>query len=326
MDGDPSYPDGAELWRTISETGATTFGCGATFLMICRQAGLEPGKTFDLARLRGISSTGSPLPADGFRWVYEHVSDGVFLQSTSGGTDVCGAFVGGAPLLPVRPGVIACACLGVDVQALDPEGRPLIDELGELVVSQPMPSMPVAFWNDPGDTRYRETYFDVFTDPPRWRHGDWIKFDVDGGCVVTGRSDATLNRGGVRLGTSEFYAALADLDALSDALVVHLEDPAGGLGRLLLFVQLAAGHALDDDLRADIRGRLRARLSPRHVPDAIQAVPAIPYNLTGKKLEIPVKRILQGAPRAAVVSDGAVRDPGALDAFEQLVTSSEETA
>jgi acetoacetyl-CoA synthetase len=320
-DGNPAYPDGAALWRALEETEATAFGCGATFLMLSRAAGLRPGEVFDLSRLRGIVSTGSPLPPEGFAWVYECVGRNTYLQSASGGTDVCTGFVGGSPLLPVRSGEIACSYLGADVRALDADGRDLIGELGELVVAQPMPSMPVGFWNDPPPPdekigeRYRSAYFETY--PGRWRHGDWIRINADRSCVITGRSDATLNRGGVRLGTSEFYAALAAIGEIEDSLVVHLEDTAGGLGELILFAALAGDAVLDDDLRGAVAGELRARLSPRHVPDRIVEVPAIPYNLTGKKLEVPVKRLLQGADRTSVLSEGAIRDPSSLDAFEQ---------
>jgi acetoacetyl-CoA synthetase len=315
-DGNPAHPDVGETWRLVADTGATSFGCGAAFLTVCRNAGLEPGRMFDLSRLRTVSSTGSPLPADGFRWVYERVKPDVYLQSISGGTDVCAAFVGGCPLLPVRAGEIACRCLGINAQAFDREGRPLADGLGELVITEPMPSMPIGFWNDPDGRRYREAYFDVY--PGRWRHGDWIAFDPSGSCVITGRSDATLNRGGVRLGTAEFYAALADVTEVTDSLVVHLEDPEGGLGALILFVALAPGVQLDSELEARIRGELRVRFSPRHVPDRVVAIPEIPYNLTGKKLEVPVKRLLLGVDRTAVVSDGALRNPSALDAIERF--------
>jgi acetoacetyl-CoA synthetase len=324
-DGNPAYPDAAGLWRALEETRATAFGCGATFLMLSRAAGLTPGVTFDLSQLRGISSTGSPLPPEGFEWVYEHVGTDLYLQSASGGTDVSTGFVGGSPLLPVRAGRIACRYLGVDARAVDPEGRELIGELGELVICQPMPSMPVSFWNDPPEPgakigpRYHSAYFDQY--PGRWRHGDWIRVDADGSCVVTGRSDATLNRGGVRLGTSEFYAALDHIQEVTDSLVVHLEDPAGGLGELLLFAALRDEATLNDELSDRIRSTLRSRLSPRHVPDRIVDVPGIPYNLTGKKLEVPVKRLLQGADRASVLSEGAVRDPTTLVAFERYAHS-----
>jgi acetoacetyl-CoA synthetase len=294
------------------------FGAGAAFLMGCRKAGLRPGDRFDLSRLRGVVSTGSPLPAEGFRWVYDAVSPDIHLQSTSGGTDVCTSFVGGTPLLPVRAGEITAPALGVLARALDADGNPIIDQVGELVISAPMPSMPVQFWNDPDDAKYRAAYFEQY--PGQWRHGDWVTFNARGGCVISGRSDGTLNRGGIRLGTSEFYSALQDVAEVEDSLVVHLDDPSGGTGALILFVQLRPGSDLDDALRSRIVSELRQRLSPRHTPDDIVAIPEVPYNLTGKKLEVPVKRLLLGAPRATVVSDGAVRNPRALDVFETLAT------
>ncbi len=313
FDGDPNAPDEQTLWQVVAETGATAFACGSTLIVTHRATGYVPRARFDLTKLRSVFCTGSPLPADGFRWIYEAVSETVYLQSSSGGTDVCGAFVGGSPMLPVRAGEIACACLGVRAIALDPAGNPLIGEPGELVIEAPMPSMPIYFWNDPDGAKYRAAYFEMYAG--RWRHGDWIVFDEHGACKITGRSDGTLNRGGVRLGTAEFYGVLDAIPSIADALVLHLEDPGGGLGQLLLFVQLAPGAVLDDALRSRVVGELRTRLSPRHVPDAIRAVPAIPYGLTGKKLEVPVKRLLRGEPRAAVISEGAVRDPHALDAF-----------
>jgi acetoacetyl-CoA synthetase len=318
MDGNPSYPDRAELWRVVAETGTTVFGCGAAFLIGCRQQGQTPGTQFDLSRLRHVLSTGSPLPADGFAWVYEAVSPTVFLQSGSGGTDVCTGFVGGSPWLPVRAGEIACCLLGVDAVAFDEDGLPVVGELGELVIRKPMPSMPVCFWDDPDGQRYRAAYFEKY--PGYWRHGDWVKFLESGSCVITGRSDGTLNRGGVRLGTSEFYSALRDLDDVLDSLVVHVED-ASALGQLILFVETRDGSDLDAGARDRIVASLRSSLSPRHVPDQIVTVPAIPYNLTGKKLEVPVKKLLQGVPRQQVLSDGAVRDPAVLDAFEAFAAS-----
>ena len=283
------------------------------------QVGVRPKELFDLSRLKGMFCTGSPLTSDAFRWVYDAVKADILLQSTSGGTDVCSGFVGGSPLLPVRAGEIACRCLGVLAEALDADGASILDEPGELVISAPMPSMPVKFWNDPDGQRYLRTYFDKY--PGRWRHGDWIIFTADGSSRITGRSDGTLNRGGVRLGTSEFYAVLADVEAfpeLEDALVVHLEDSEGGLGILWLFVVLNAGGQVESDLRRRIDRALRERLSPRHRPDRVSAVSAIPYNFTGKKLEIPVKRILQGVPREDVVADGAVRNVESIDDFERI--------
>lgn len=316
FDGDPAYPRPDELWRVVESTGVTVFGAGAAFLMGCRKAGMSPKDEFDLTRLRGMISTGSPLPAEGFRWVYEAVQPTIYLQSTSGGTDVCTSFVGGTPLLPVRAGEITAPALGVLARALDPSGQPVVGQVGELVISAPMPSMPVRFWKDSDGTKYRSAYFEQY--PGQWRHGDWVTFNARGGCVISGRSDGTLNRGGIRLGTSEFYSALQDTSEVEDSLVVHLDDPSGGPGDLLLFVQLRPGCQLDDALRSRIVAALRQRLSPRHTPDQIVAVPEIPYNLTGKKLEVPVKRLLLGSPRAEVVSDGAVRNPAALDVFEQM--------
>ncbi|MGZ4285224.1 MAG: AMP-binding enzyme, partial [Solirubrobacteraceae bacterium] len=231
----------------------------------------------------------------------------------SGGTDVCTGIVQGGPLLPVYRGEIAGPCLAVDVAAFDANGKQVVGELGELVIRSPMPSMPVGFWNDPGDARYRAAYFEHF--PGVWRHGDWIIFTERGSCVITGRSDATLNRGGVRLGSGELYAVVEELPEVADSLVVHLEDDAGGPGELILFVVLTPDEQLDDELRKEIAGALRGALSPRHVPDSIEAVPAIPRTLTAKKLELPVKRILLGANPEEVASRDALAEPGALDAF-----------
>jgi acetoacetyl-CoA synthetase len=284
--------------------------------MACRKAGLVPREIADLSALRGLGSTGAPLPAEGFRWVYEAVGDTPQLQSLSGGTDVCTGFVGAAPPLPVTEGVIACRCLGAKVEAYDPAGRPVVGQLGELVITAPMPSMPVGFWNDPDGRRYREAYFDVF--PGVWRHGDWITIDEDGSCVITGRSDATLNRGGVRLGTAEFYSVVEGLDEVVDSVVVHLEDGGDGAGELLLFVVLADGLELDDALRARIARELRGALSPRHVPDEIHQVRAVPRTLSAKKLEVPVKRILTGTPVDSAAARGALANPESLTAFERL--------
>jgi acetoacetyl-CoA synthetase len=275
-----------------------------------------PREVADISRLRGVGSTGAPLPAEGFRWVYDAVSPTVALQSISGGTDMCTGFVGAAPLLPVHAGEIPCRCLGAKVEAFNPEGRPVIGEVGELVITEPMPSMPVGFWNDPDGSRYREAYFDVF--PGVWRHGDWIMISERGTCVISGRSDATLNRGGVRLGTSEFYSVVERLDEVVDSLVVHLEDGTGGPGELLLFVVLADGVDLDDALRRRIGGELRTALSPRHVPDEIHQVPAVPRTLSGKKLEVPVKRILTGTPVESAAARGSLVDPDALNPFQAL--------
>jgi acetoacetyl-CoA synthetase len=311
FDGNPGYPDMSALWDLVDEAGITYFGTSAPFLMACRKAGLAPRK-----QLKAIGSTGAPLPPEGFDWVYEAVGTDLQLQSLSGGTDVCTGFVGSAPLLPVIEGVIACRCLGSKVEAFDPEGRPVTDELGELVITAPMPSMPVGFWNDADGKRYREAYFDVF--PGVWRHGDWITIDSAGRCVITGRSDATLNRGGVRLGTSEFYSVVEGLPEVLDSVVVHLELGDDPNGELLLFVVLADGVELDDALRARLKGELRASLSPRHVPDEIHQVRAVPRTLSAKKLEVPVKRILTGTPVGEAAAKGALANPESLTAFEEL--------
>jgi acetoacetyl-CoA synthetase len=316
FDGDPAYPDLMATWQLAEETGITYFGTSAPFLMSCRKAGLSPGATCDLSALRGVGSTGSPLPPEGFRWVYENLPKDLILGSASGGTDVCTAFVGASPLVPVYEGEISCRMLGAKVEAFDPSGKAVIGELGELVITEPMPSMPVAFWNDPDGSKYRSAYFDVF--PGVWRHGDWITITERGTCIITGRSDATLNRGGVRLGTAEFYSAVEGLDEVADSLVVHLEGEPGSMGQLLLFVVLAGDRQLDADLRTRISRELRANLSPRHVPDAIYQVAAVPRTLSGKKLEVPVKRILTGTPAETAASRGALLDPNALEPFERL--------
>jgi acetoacetyl-CoA synthetase len=282
------------------------------YLAACRKAGVDPSTIAGL-RLREICTAGAPLPPEAATWIYDMLGDGTLLMNGSGGTDVCSGMVQGNPLLPVWAGVISGRCLGVATAAFDPDGNAVVGELGELVITEPMPSMPVGFWNDPGGDRYRATYFAHY--PGVWRQGDWVQFFDNGSCVVTGRSDATLNRGGVRLGTGEFYRVVEELEDVQNSLVVHLEDPDGGAGQLILFVVAAPGRTVDDDVRAELVRRLRGELSPRHVPDAIVAVDAIPVGLTGKKLELPVKRILQGVDAAEVASRDALANPAALDAF-----------
>ncbi|SCG50293.1 acetoacetate--CoA ligase [Micromonospora humi] len=316
FDGNPGHPDLGALWRLAADTGTTYFGTSAPFLLACRKAGLVPRDVADLSALRGLGSTGAPLPAEGFTWVYENVGDRLQLQSLSGGTDVCTGFVGGVPLLPVYAGEIACRALGAKVEARSADGSPVIGQLGELVITEPMPSMPVGFWNDPDGDRYREAYFEVY--PGVWRHGDWITVNERGGCVITGRSDATLNRGGVRLGTAEFYSVVEGLDEVVDSVVVHLEDDEGGAGELLLFVVLAEGLELDDDMRKKICRELRTALSPRHVPDEIHQVRAVPRTLSAKKLEVPVKKILTGTPVDRAAAKGALANPESLTAFATL--------
>jgi acetoacetyl-CoA synthetase len=319
FDGDPAAPDLAALWRLAGAAGVTAFGTSAPFLLACRRAGVRPREVADLSALRELGSTGAPLPAEGFRWVYDELGPDVHLASLSGGTDVCTGFVGGSRLLPVWEGEISCRALGARVESYDPTGHAVLDQLGELVISAPMPSMPVGFANDPDGAKYRAAYFDVF--PGVWRHGDWITITRRGSCVITGRSDATLNRGGVRLGTAEFYSVVEALPEVLDSVVVHLEDPAGGPGELLLFLVLADGRELDDALRARVAGQLRSALSPRHVPDEIHQVRAVPRTLSAKKLEVPVKRILTGTPADAAAAKGALANPESLTAFEALAAT-----
>ena len=296
FDGDPGYDDMRALWQFARDEQLTWLGGSAPFFMACRKLGLRPGDEYDLSRLVAVGSTGAPLPADGFRWVYDAVNPDVLLSSISGGTDVCTAFVGGCPVVPVRAGEISCRYLGCAVDAVD----------GELVITQPMPSMPVGFWGDDDGSRYRAAYFDAH--PGVWTHGDWVEFTEHGGVVITGRSDATLNRGGVRIGTAEIYRVVESLDGISDSLIVHLESD----DRLVLFV------VADDDPTDAVRAALRSQLSPRHAPDEVYVVPGIPTTLSGKKLEIPVKRILDGAAPEAVASRDALRNPEALDAIAAI--------
>jgi acetoacetyl-CoA synthetase len=314
-DGSATHPAPDAVWELAAQAGATYAGTGAPYLLACMKAGLRPAASHDLSRLRGVGSTGSPLPPEGFRWVYEAVAargQELILGSLSGGTDLCTGFVGPCPLLPVRAGVISGRSLGAAVEAFDAAGRPVTGEVGELVITRPMPSMPVGFWNDPGDERYRDSYFADY--PGIWRHGDWIMMLPDGGCVIYGRSDATLNRGGIRMGTSEFYRVVEALPEIADSLVIDT----GGLGRegrLILYVVPADGRVLDDELTARIRSELRSGLSPRHVPDEIHQVPGIPRTLSGKKLEVPVRKILLGTPLAQAADPDALANPEVLASF-----------
>jgi len=323
FDGNLGWPDLDTLWRAAAEEHVTYLGTSASFLMTCRATGLRPGTTHDLSTVRGLGSTGSPLPAEGYEYVYEHVSPTVLLGSASGGTDICSAFVGASPLSPVRAGEIPVRMLGVDVAALGESGSSLLGVPGELVVTTPMPSMPVGLACDRDGRRLRAAYYDQ--NPGVWTHGDWICLYDDGASVISGRSDATLNRGGVRLGTSDFYSVAEDVVGVTDSLVVHLEDPAGGAGRLILFV---VGPQPEDEerVRSEIRRRLRSELSPRHVPDDLVVLSALPRTLSGKKLETPVKRILQGAAVDSVVSRDSLVDPDALDAIARWRTLEGEDA
>ncbi|MBB2909751.1 acetoacetyl-CoA synthetase [Streptosporangium becharense] len=307
-DGSATHPETDALWRLAAEEGVTYFGTGAPYLIASMKAGLEPA---GLDRLRGLGSTGSPLPPEGFAWVHDALPD-VQLGSFSGGTDVCTGFVGAVPLLPVRAGVIPCRCLGAKVESFDPSGAPLVGEVGELVLTLPMPSMPVMFWNDADGSRYRESYFAEF--PGVWRHGDWIKILPDGGCVIYGRSDSTLNRGGVRMGTSEFYRVVERFEEIADSLVIDTGQ-LGQEGSLLLYVTMAEEATLTDDLVARLRADLREALSPRHVPNEIIEVPGIPRTLSGKKLEVPVRKILLGVPPEKAANLDAMANPEVLPYF-----------
>jgi acetoacetyl-CoA synthetase len=311
-DGAATFPDPGRLWRLAADHEVSYLGVGAPYLMAGQKEGLKPGELYDLDRLKGIGSTGSPLPPEGFAWVYNQVKSDVQLGSMSGGTDVCTGFVGHTPLLPVRTGIISGRSLGAKVESFDEHGRPVTNQVGELVITEPMPSMPVFFWNDQDGKRYEESYFAEF--PGVWRHGDWIEMLPDGGCVIYGRSDATLNRGGVRMGTSEFYRVVEAFPEVADSLVVDT-GRLGQEGRLVLFLQLAGDHELTDDLGKRIRTALRQQLSPRHVPDEISAVPGVPRTLSGKKLEVPVRKILLGSPVEKAADPSALANPEVLASF-----------
>ncbi len=311
-DGSPACPDLNRLWEFAEQTGMTFFGTSAGFLLSCMKAGIEPGQKYNLSRLRGLGSTGSPLPPEGFQWVYQHLKQDIWLTSVSGGTDVCSAFLGGSPLLPVRAGELQCRALGAKIEAFDEQGRSLIDEMGELVITQPLPSMPLYFWNDPDGKKYLNSYFDVY--PGIWRHGDWIKITPSGSSVIYGRSDSTINRKGIRMGSSEIYRVVEDFPEILDSLVIGLER-SGGNYYLPLFVVLVPGSELDTSLKNRLRARLREQLTPHHVPDEIIAIPAVPRTLSGKKLEVPIKKIFLGVPAEKAVSTGALANPQAMSFF-----------
>jgi acetoacetyl-CoA synthetase len=311
-DGSPAQPDMDVLWDLAAQAGVTTFGTSAAYIAACMKAGVEPGAGRDLSALRAVGSTGSPLSPEGFRWIYDHVGSDTWLFSTSGGTDLCTAFVGGCPIVPVYEGELQARSLGASVEAWDPEGRPLIGEVGELVITEPMPSMPLYLWNDPDGERYRESYFSTY--PGIWRHGDWIEITERGTAIISGRSDSTINRGGVRMGTAEIYRAVLAVEEVVDALVVDLprED---GEDWMPLFVVLREGAELDEGLQKRIRTRIREDASPRHVPNEIVAVNDVPRTLSGKVLELPVKRILMGTPPEKAASRDSLANPEALDFF-----------
>lgn len=314
--------DGAPNSRTLdaqfalaARMGVTYLGTSAGYLTACQRQQLRPGDHYDLSSLRGIGSTGSPLPAAAFRWVYDSVKQDVLLGSQSGGTDIATGLIGSSPLLPVTVGELQRPLLGVSVQAWDELGHPVVNSVGELVVTKPMPSMPLYLWNDPTGSRYRDAYFEPWRGI--WRHGDWLEITDRGTCVLTGRSDSTLNRGGVRIGTSDIYAAIEAIPEVADCVVLGVEDLDGGYW-MPLFVQLSSGRELDDALRTRIVHAIRNAASPRHVPDEIIAVPGVPRTLTGKRLEVPLKRLFQGVDRTRVVNRDVIDRPELIDYYEEL--------
>jgi acetoacetyl-CoA synthetase len=314
-DGSPGFPDLTCLWDFAEKNQINHFGTSAPFLVACMKSGLEPARDFDLSSLRSIGSTGSPLPPEAFEYVYQKVKPDVWLASMSGGTDVCTAWVGGNPQLPVYQGDIQCRCLGAAMESWSDDGQSLTEEVGEMVLTQAMPSMPIFFWKDENKEKYRSSYFEMF--PNIWRHGDWLKITDRGTIVILGRSDATLNRQGVRIGTAEIYRAVDSVEAVKDSLVIHL-DNADGSDYMPLFVVMKEGQMLDESVKKQIKTVLRTNYSPRHVPDEIIEVPDIPYTISGKKLETPVKKILQGQSLEKAANLGSMRNPESLDFFIQF--------
>jgi acetoacetyl-CoA synthetase len=328
-DGSPGHPELGVLWDLAEQAGVTCFGTSAAYIASCMKEGVEPGRGRDLSALRSVGSTGSPLSPEGFRWVYDHVGEDTWLFSTSGGTDVCTAFVGGCVLLPVYLGELQARSLGADLHAFDEDGNAVVGEVGELVIVQPMPSMPIYFWNDPSGERLHDSYFAMY--PGVWRHGDWIEITDRGTAIIYGRSDSTINRGGIRMGTSEVYRAVLGVEQIVDALVVDVPASqsaaarAAGVGEddswMPLFVVLREGAELDDDLRREIARRVRAECSPRHVPNDVYAIAEVPRTLSGKVLEVPVKRILMGTPPERAASRDSLQNPAALEWFVELAAA-----
>ncbi len=313
--GSPSFPSKGSLWDLVEETQTNFMGASAAYFSACMKAGLRPGEGRGLKKLRGIGSTGSPLSPEAFEWAYAGVKPDIWVASISGGTDVCTPFVAGCPTLPVHSGEIQCRCLGAKVEAFDENGVSVVGKVGELVVTEPMPSMPLYFWGDVDGSRYQESYFSTY--PGVWRHGDWIEITRRGSCIITGRSDATIKRMGVRIGTSEIYRSVEGLPEVADSMAVDLEDGGEG-GEMVLFVEMARGKRLDSELEGKIRSKIRADLSPRYVPDRVVEVPAIPRTLNGKKLEVPVKKVLMGGDPSKVLNRDSVSDPSALEFFVEL--------
>ncbi|MEM7104733.1 MAG: acetoacetate--CoA ligase [Bacteroidota bacterium] len=311
-DGSPGFPDMNVLWDFAEKAKITHFGTSAPFIVACMKKDMKPGTDFDLSAMRSIGSTGSPLPPDAFAYVYEHIKNDLWLCSMAGGTDVCTAWVGGCPFEPVYLGEIQCRCLGASLHAYDENGQPIINAVGEMVINKPMPSMPIYFWNDEKMKRYTSSYFEMYEG--QWRHGDWVKVTDRGTLIIYGRSDATLNRGGVRIGTAEIYRAINKIDEIADSLIVNI-DLEGGRDYMPLFVVLGEGKTLNDDLLLKVKKTLRTECSPRHVPDEVIEIKEVPYTISGKKLEAPVKKILMGVDVEIAAKKDSMKNPGALEFF-----------
>jgi acetoacetyl-CoA synthetase len=311
-DGNPAYPDTKMLWKLAQDTKMTVFGTSASYITASmKDENLQPGEEFDLSALKSISSTGSPLPPEGFKWCYDNVKKDLWIASASGGTDVCTAFILGAPILPVYAGELQCRGLGAKIESFNDDGEPQIEEVGELVLTKPFPSMPIYFWGDSDGSRLHESYFDVF--PGIWCHGDYLKITDRHTCVIYGRSDATINRGGIRIGTSEIYRAVDQVKEVADSLIVDI--PKGNDSETPLFVQMKEGYELTNEIKQVIKKQIRSQCSPRHVPTGVYEVDDLPRTLNGKKLEIPVKKILMNKPLEQVVNKGSLSNPKALDYF-----------
>ena len=311
-DGNPTWPEPDFIWKLADEAGANLFGASPSLQQMQENLGIVPKEKYKLERLESIMLAGSPVSAECTHWFYDKVKSDMMVGPGSGGTDICSGFVGSMPGLPVKAGIIQMPHLGVDMQALDEDGNPLVNEVGEFVVAQPMPSMPLYFWGDENNERYKETYFDMY--PGKWRQGDYFMLDEDDGCYVLGRSDATLNRYGIRIGTAEIYRSVEALPEIEDSLIVNLELP-GGKFFMPLFVKLAEGVALDEALEQKIANKLRSDYSPRHVPDRVYVIEEVPYTLTGKKMEVPVRRIMLGHPEDKAANRDAMANPTMLDYF-----------
>jgi acetoacetyl-CoA synthetase len=314
-DGNPGYPDLNTLWDLAARTKVSMFGTSASYISACMKAGVQPGTGRDLSALGAVGSTGSPLAPEGFDWIYEQIGAGTWLFSTSGGTDVCTAFIGGVALLPVYRGELQAPSLGAALESWDEGGNSVTEQVGELVITEPMPSMPIYFWNDEDGSRYRESYFEMF--PGTWRHGDWLEITARGTGVIYGRSDSTINRGGIRMGTSEIYRAVLSIDEIVDALVVDIPRP-GTEGWMPLFIVLRKDAELDEEMPKEIARRVRELCSPRHVPDEVFEIKEVPRTLSGKVLEVPVKRILMGVPVEKAASRDSLANPAALDYFVEM--------